>query len=54
MLEASEAKRRALEVIQETGWTGIELITCETCRDNDGCEFAFDPYNTNGDCLESK
>jgi hypothetical protein len=29
-------------------------FTCETCENNDNCESAFDAYNTDGDCLESK
>ncbi len=54
MLDVKESKRQALKVIQDTGWQGIESVTCETCGVNDSCEFAFDWYNTNGDCLDSK
>lgn len=28
--------------------------TCYNCSIQDGCAFAFDSYNTNGDCLNSK
>ena len=28
--------------------------TCYNCSIQDGCEYAFDSYNTNGDCLNSK
>ena len=28
--------------------------TCVECPANDHCESAFDPYNTDGDCLEAK
>ena len=28
--------------------------TCSSCGDNKTCEFAFDGYNTNGDCLAIK
>lgn len=28
--------------------------TCDHCADNNNCEFAFDPYNTDGDCLAIK
>jgi hypothetical protein len=31
-----------------------EETTCWTCPAKDTCEFAFDGYNTNGDCLENK
>lgn len=29
-------------------------VTCQNCPINDTCEFAFDPYNTDGDCLAEK
>jgi hypothetical protein len=29
-------------------------FTCADCKDADTCDFAFDPYNTNGDCLAMK
>ena len=29
-------------------------FTCAKCKQVDTCEFAFDPYNTNGDCLLMK
>lgn len=29
-------------------------MTCDTCQDNDTCEFAFDAYNTDGDCIAIK
>ncbi len=31
-----------------------KLLTCYTCNRVKECEFAFDPYNTNGDCLYMK
>ena len=31
-----------------------EDITCETCTDRDSCVYAYDPYNTDGDCLAEK
>jgi hypothetical protein len=33
----------------------VEQLTCYDCAAVfDGCEFAFDPYNTDGDCLADK
>ena len=29
-------------------------ITCDHCSDNNNCSYAFDKYNTDGDCLASK
>lgn len=31
-----------------------ERFTCLECGINAECEFAFDPYNLDGDCLEMK
>lgn len=31
-----------------------DRITCTNCEVNDNCEYAFDPYNTDGDCLALK
>jgi hypothetical protein len=28
--------------------------TCHGCPDRKTCEYAFDPYNTHGDCLAMK
>ena len=29
-------------------------FTCYECLDNGICQFAFDCYNTNGDCIAAK
>ena len=29
-------------------------FTCEYCRDKFNCDFSFDIYNTNDDCLAEK
>ena len=31
-----------------------KIMTCNKCEDVNTCKFAWDPYNTNGDCLASK
>lgn len=31
-----------------------EGTTCWNCVDNKTCKFAWDPYNTDGDCLADK
>ena len=31
-----------------------EDTTCFKCPDNGTCEYAWDPYNTHGDCLMDK
>lgn len=33
---------------------GIESFTCDDCAARFGCSYAFDPYNTEGDCLGRK
>lgn len=44
------AARRA-NVVKE--WD-IAKFSCDECGASKTCEFAFDPYNTNGDCLAEK
>ena len=31
-----------------------EDLTCHTCEDKNSCNYAYDHYNTNGDCLAMK
>lgn len=33
---------------------GIQTFTCDDCPAQSTCEWAFDPYNTNDDCLAMK
>lgn len=35
-------------------FTAREDLTCETCADKNECEYAYDPYNTDGECLAIK
>jgi hypothetical protein len=39
------------QVVQE--W-GERSFTCDRCQARHTCEFAFDLYNTDGDCLAEK
>jgi hypothetical protein len=32
----------------------ISEFSCDHCSAAKTCEYAFDPYNTNGDCLAEK
>jgi hypothetical protein len=32
----------------------IDKFTCDECPFKTTCEYVFDPYNTNGDCLAEK
>jgi MoaA/NifB/PqqE/SkfB family radical SAM enzyme len=32
----------------------IDAFSCDDCSARKTCEWAFDPYNTNGDCLAEK
>jgi len=50
--EHADKTRQALTVLR--GEVSIDQITCEECYSNAGCEYAFDMYNTNGDCLAEK
>ena len=31
-----------------------EALTCNKCPDVEECPYAWDPYNTDGDCLADK
>lgn len=46
----SESYKKQLE---EHG-LAFEDFTCSNCKMVDGCPFAFDMYNTDGDCLMEK
>lgn len=35
-------------------WAEFNECTCVTCEDRAECEFAYDLYNTSGDCLAIK
>ena len=32
----------------------ISTCTCASCEGNTECEFGYDPYNSDGDCLMDK
>ena len=53
--------RRIMELIKVEKHKAITLpkkekekFTCYDCKNNDICKYAWDLYNTNGDCLASK
>jgi hypothetical protein len=54
MLTLTEAKDKADRIRVELSLVADAEITCEKCEDNDNCEYAFDLYNTFGDCLAIK
>lgn len=33
---------------------GIKTFTCDDCPAKTTCEWVYDPYNTDGDCLAEK
>ncbi len=47
----ANARKRMLPVIQSHGHADF---TCDRCAAANECDYAFDPYNTNGDCLAEK
>ncbi len=51
----AELGRYRLSVIESSDRLGkITEFTCDNCADAAWCTLAFDPYNTDGDCLASK
>lgn len=58
-LPSSAAQEIFLKIPKSRLWDGfmqipIEDFTCAYCRDMAECRSAFDLYNQDGDCLESK
>lgn len=55
-------KQKRDERIFNAGWDGalkskehlFKHFTCHTCPSQETCEWAWDMYNTNGDCLADK
>ena len=41
-------------VMEWSEWIKHPQCTCSDCEDKDDCQFAYDHYNTNGDCLAVK
>lgn len=50
--EAAGLRALCLPEIEAQGYT--KGFTCDGCDGNRHCAYAFDPYNTAGDCLASK
>jgi hypothetical protein len=51
--------QHAKEVLQKRAFVGalqlnIDHCTCLTCTSQQHCYWAFDPYNTDGDCIMTK
>ena len=47
-----KTKQLRAETIKE--YNDINDFECDYCCSNEKCEYAFDAYNTNGDCLGIK
>lgn len=54
MFEGEELKRVRLFWLPRQNIPINTPMTCDSCEDNASCPSAFDAYNTDGDCLESK
>lgn len=49
------AQKSILGTLELCGYTQtVDVFTCANCDIVKQCEFAFDPYNTDGDCLADK
>lgn len=54
MLEQKEASDKAKGLRIALNLSSETIVTCENCRSNDDCPFAWHFYNTDGDCLMEK
>lgn len=53
--QRAERQREALRESWGIHWSPIHPVTtCDGCSDAGRCPYAFDDYNTDGDCLASK
>ncbi len=50
--QLAEIRAHVVEKFSEA--YGITEFTCDQCSAVRTCEYAFDPYNTDGDCLAEK
>jgi len=46
-------REEMLKRLKDLGIT-FQWITCDKCPERETCEFAYDTYNTDGDCLALK
>jgi hypothetical protein len=46
--------RRVAATLEKDHGISINELSCLDCSEWKTCEFAFDGYNTNGDCLAEK
>jgi len=53
MKNLKERRKRMIETLRKLG-IRFETITCDTCPNRTKCRWAYDPYNTDGDCLALK
>ena len=63
MIIIKAKKNYGNEIVKEIGLAGylkeefdidIDSMTCSKCASSETCEYAFDAYNTDGDCLAIK
>lgn len=58
--EVDERREKAIAFIAHIQKKPIEEVgarikfTCDECKNPEDCEWAFDAYNTDGDCLDMK
>lgn len=51
--QLAQMRAETEEQLRSYGYTDI-VFTCSTCVYAPTCEYAYDGYNTNGDCLQDK
>lgn len=51
--ELASARQETLATLRDEGMVVFSL-SCDECSRFAVCQWAFDPYNTNGDCLDEK
>jgi hypothetical protein len=44
-------RNRLIEQYMTDDATPLKMITCDTCLLQRKCEYVYDPFNVNGDCV---
>ena len=55
-LTKKEQKSVVIPALEDDPYADIplDMFTCSRCDISDTCEYSFDPYNIDGDCLAEK
>ena len=53
-MSATEKRQDTVNYLISDGFDRLVVFGCDNCEAVDTCEWAFDPWNLDGDCLAEK